>query len=162
MSYRPWERKTLQKEWRKTTKKLIRAWTESYGERKSWKLFGKMSLNTWRTVFSKLSIRFSIDWKLGSMNRKCFDWSSINRALIETDRGWPIFLIATLIYWKIGSIERNFGKKQIFEKSKQFCAETPQSIEFNENNAWIWDEMFFKNTSFEPSFPNIKIFNPFS
>ena len=121
MSYRPWERKTLQKEWRKTTKKLIRAWTESYGERKSWKLFGKMSLNTWRTVFSKLSIRFSIDQKLCSIDRKCFDWSSINRASIETNRGWPKILIAISIDWKTYSIDWNSTKNKFLKNKAILC-----------------------------------------
>ena len=82
--------------------------------------------------FKKLSIWFLINQKLGSIDRKCFDWSSINQALIETNKGWPKFLIAISIDRKIGSIDRNFGKKQIFEKTRQFCAETPQIIEFYE------------------------------
>ena len=61
---------------------------------------------------------------------------------------------------KTGSIDRNFGKF-FFWKTKQFCVETPQSIEFYEQNVWVWDEMFFTNTSFEPNFLKIKIFNPF-
>ena len=76
----------------------------------------KMSLNTWRTVFKKLSIRFLIDWKLGSIDQKCFNWSSINRASIETDKGWPKFLIAILIDRKIGSIDRNSGKNKFLQK----------------------------------------------
>ena len=30
-------------------------------------------------------------------------------------------------------------KNQIFEKTEQFNAETPQSIVFHEWNAWVWD-----------------------
>ena len=30
-------------------------------------------------------------------------------------------------------------KNQIFEKTKQFNAETPQSTIFHEGNAWVWD-----------------------
>ena len=53
-------------------------------------------------------------------------------------------------------------EKSIFWKKKQNNAETPQSIEFYESHAWVWDEMLFENTCFEPSFPKIKIFKPFS
>ena len=74
--------------------------------------------------FEKLFIRFSIDRKLDSIDRKCFDGTDINQASIETDRGWPKFLIASLIDRKWSSIDRNFEKR-----TNQFIAETPQSIE---------------------------------
>ena len=87
----PWERKTLQKDRRKTTKKLVRCLDRLNRERKSFEKFEKC-LNTWkRKVFKKLSKQLSIDRKLGSIDWKCFDWSNINRASIETDRGWPKF-----------------------------------------------------------------------
>ena len=69
--------------------------------------------------FEKLFIQFSIDQKLGSIDRKCFDWTSINWASIETDRGWPKFLIAISIDRKIGSIDRNYEKKKKNLKKKK-------------------------------------------
>ena len=73
-----------------------------------------------RVRFLKNSIRFSIDRKLGSIDRKCFDWSSINRASIETNRGWPKFLIAILIDRKIGLIDWNSGKNKILKYQSNF------------------------------------------
>ena len=152
----------MQKEWRKTTKIRIGALIESYRERKSWKTFEKVSLNTWRTVLKKFFTWFLIDRKTDSIDRKCFDWFNTNRAPIETDRESQTFLIAILIGRKTISTSWNSGKISFFWKTKQNNAETPQSIEFYESHAWVWDEMLFKNTCFEPNFPKIKIFNPFS
>ena len=66
--------------------------------------------------FKKLSIRFSIDRKLGSIDRKCFDWPNINRVSIKTNRSRPKTLIAVSIDRKIGSIDRNFGKNKLKKK----------------------------------------------
>ena len=63
---------------------------------------------------------FSIDQKLGSIDRKCFDWSSLNRASIETDRGWPKFLITISIDWKIGLIDRNSRKNKFLKNQSNF------------------------------------------
>ena len=70
--------------------------------------------------FKKLSIRFLIDRKLGSINRKCFDWSSINWALIETDRGCRKFLIAISIDRKIDSIDWNSRKNRFLKNQRNF------------------------------------------
>ena len=63
---------------------------------------------------------FSIDQKLGSIDRKCFDWSSLNRASIETDRGWPKFLITISIDRKIGLIDRNSWKNKFLKNQSNF------------------------------------------
>ena len=80
--------------------------------------------------FEKLFIRFSIDRKLGSNNQKCFDWTSINWASIETDKGWPKFLIAISIDRKIGSIDWNFGKNWFLKNQSKFCR--------NSSKHWNW------------------------
>ena len=50
------------------------------------------------------------------------------------------------------------GKTQFWKKTKHILG-TPQNIEIDEENTWVCDEIFFKNNSFKPSFPKIKIFN---
>ena len=67
-----------------------------------------------------------------------FDWSkirfnrsSINRASIETNRGWSKFLIAILIDWKIGSIDRNSRNFFFFWKIKAILCR-------NSSKHWIW------------------------
>ena len=74
-SYRPWERKTLQKFWRKMTKNC-RESLPSRREKKSWKTFWKGCFwNSQRIVLKKPEIRSSIDRKI-SIDQK-IDW--INR-----------------------------------------------------------------------------------
>ena len=86
-SYQPWGRKTLQKLRKKTTKNLSAALPSWREREKVEKLFEKDVWNSQRTVFKKLEIRCSIDWKTGSINRTTqrlteflkqdFDWSKI-------------------------------------------------------------------------------------
>ena len=83
--------KNLAKRSEENNKKLVGCLDRSNRERKSFEKFEKC-LNTWkRKVFKKLSIRLSIDRKIGSFDWKCFNWSNINWAPIKTDRGWPKF-----------------------------------------------------------------------
>ena len=119
----------------------------------------KMSLNTWRTVFKKLSIRFLIDWKLGSIDQKCFNWSSINRASIETDKGWPKFLIAILIDRKIGSIDRNSGNKFLKNQSK-FVQKLLKALKLMNRMHEYEMTCFSKTQVLKPVFPKFKIYNP--
>ena len=100
--------KPCKKNGRKWKKNLDWSLDWSDRERKCLKTFEKVFEHVRIKCFKKLSIWFSINQKLGSIDRKCFDWSSINRASIETDRDWPKFLIAILIDQKIGSINRNY------------------------------------------------------
>ena len=124
------EEKNLAKRMEENDKKiLIRALTDRIERKSVWNFFEKVFEHVRIKCFKKLSIWFLIDRKLGSIDWKCFDWSSINRESIKTDKGWPKFLIAISIDRKIGSINRNSRKKK-FGKTKQFCAKTPQSIEF--------------------------------
>ena len=126
------EEKNLAKRMEENDKKiLIRALTDRIERKSVWNFFEKVFEHVRIKCFKKLSIRLSIDQKLGSINRKCFDWSSINRASIKTDKGWPKFLIAISICQKTLLIGRNSGKTE-FWKSKQKIAKTPQSIEFCE------------------------------
>ena len=57
----------------KRQKNLIEALTESYIERESFENFLKSKFEHEKIRFEKLFIRFSIDRKLGSFDRKCFD-----------------------------------------------------------------------------------------
>ena len=83
--------KNLAKRSEENNKKLVGCLDRSNRVRKSFEKFEKC-LNMWkRKVFKKLSIRLSIDRKISLIDRKCFDWSNINRALIKTDSGWPKF-----------------------------------------------------------------------
>ena len=71
-----------------------------------------------------------------------------------------------MIEKQIGSIEadrgsQNFWAKTQFWKNQRHILETPQSIEIDEQNAWVCDVMFFKKQSFKPSFPKIEIIKYF-
>ena len=53
----------------------------------------------------------------------------------------------------IGSIETDkahkiFEKKHSFWKNQRHILEKPQTIEIDEQNAWVYDEMYFKKTKF--------------
>ena len=117
-SYWPCERKPLQKEWRKTTKKIWLKPCPRRIERESFENFLKSKFGHVKIRFEKLFIRFSIDRKLDSIDRKRSDGTNINQASIETNRGWPKFLIAILIDRKRSSIDRNFGKKNFLKKEQ--------------------------------------------
>ena len=115
------EEKNLAKRMEENDKKiLIRALTDRIERKSVWNFFEKVFEHVRIKCFKKLSIWFLIDRKLGSIDWKCFDWSSINQASIETDRGWPKFLIAISIDRKIGLIDRNSGKKKFLKKQSNF------------------------------------------
>ena len=146
----------------KRQKNLIEALIESYRERKFWKLFERKFEHV-KIKFEKLFIQFSIDRKLGSIDRKCFDWTSINRASIKMDRGWPKFLIAISIDWKTGSIDRNSGNFFIFFlKQTSFVQKLVKSLNFKNKMHEYEMKCFSKTQVLNPVFPKFKIFNPFS
>ena len=45
-----------------------------------------------------------------------------------------------------------WGKNTVFEKD----SETTQSIEIEEQNAWVCDDVIFKNKDLSPKFPKLK------
>ena len=110
--------------------------------------FLKKCLNMWES--SVLKTLYTI-----------FSWSKIRFDRSKHTEPSQEILIAISIDRKTQSQAKILWKKD-FWKTKQNIAKIPQSIEFCEQNAWIWDEMLFKNTSFEPSFPKIKMFKQFS
>ena len=124
------------KEWTKTTKICEWALTESYGERKSKELFEKVFVWS-ETQFLK---NFLYDFQL-----------------IETNRGSSKYLEPILIDRKTDSINRNklrhpnfWEINTVFEK----VLETSQSIEIEEQNVWVCDDIIFKNKNWSPIFPN--------
>ena len=83
------EEKNLAKFLEENDKNLI--WTLDWSKREREELFEKVWkwLNMWKTkVLKKLSIRFLIDRKLGSIDRKSL---SIDLTTIETHRAKPKF-----------------------------------------------------------------------
>ena len=67
-----------------------------------------------------------------------------------------------MIEKQIGSIEADRGSQNFFEKKHSFwkeqrhIVETPQSIEIDEQNAWVCDVMFFKNNVLNPVFLKLR------
>ena len=49
-----------------------------------------------------------------------------------------------------------FEKKKRFWKYQRHILEIPQSIEIDEQNAWVSDEMYFKNKVLNPVFPKLR------
>ena len=74
--------------------------------------------NFLKSKFEHVKIRFEktlytiFDW-----SKIRFDWSNINRASIETNKGWPKILIAILIDQKKGLIDRNSGKNKFLKNT---------------------------------------------
>ena len=141
-SYRPWGRKTLQKLGRKWQKIFCAALpSRRERERKSWKSFEKVGWISQNTVFKKLDSRSSIDRKTGLINRtrqrlteffkQDFDWS------------------------KIRLDQSKFWKNSFLEKITWFLKAYLKALNVRYKNAWVWDEMLFQNTSFEPNFSKI-------
>ena len=90
-SYQPWERKTLQKDRRKTTKKLVGCLDRSNRERKSVWNFWKVFKHVKKQGFLK-TLYTTFDWSKYRFDRsKMLRLININRAPIERDRGWPKF-----------------------------------------------------------------------
>ena len=117
-SYRPWERKTLQKFRKKTTKNLSAALPSRREREKVEKLFEKDVWNSKRTVFQKPEIRCSIDRKTSSINRT-------RQRLTE-------FLKQDFDWSKIRLDQSKFWKKTAFERKTWFFEILPQSIEYKE------------------------------
>ena len=78
---------------------------------------------------------------------------------IEIDRGSPKILKEILIDRKTVWINRKSGKNIFLEKITWFLKTLLKVLNIRNKIAWVRDEMLFQNTSFNPSFPKIKIFN---
>ena len=115
-SYRPWERKTLQKLRKKMTKNLSAALPSRREREKVEKLFEKDVWNSQRTVFKKPEIRCSIDQKTGLINRT-------RQRLTE-------FLKQDFDWSKIRLDQSKFWKKQLLREKTWFFEILPQSIEY--------------------------------
>ena len=136
-----------QKSWRKfegkRQKKLVLSLDRSKRERIE--LFEKLNSeeHVKNSCFKKKTLWTIFDWSKNKFNRSkiTFDQSSIDRARqIQTK-----FLIAISFGQATSSIDRK-SRKIKFLKNKYFNAETPQSTIFYEQNAWVWDEKFFKHS----------------
>ena len=115
-SYRPWERKTLQKLRKKMTKNLSAALPSRREREKVEKLFEKDVWNSQRTVFKKPEIRCSIDRRIGSIN-----WT--RQRLTE-------FLKQDFDWSKIRLDQSKFWKKQLLREKTWIFESLPQSIEY--------------------------------
>ena len=120
-SYQPWERKTLQKDRRKTTKKLVGCLDRSNRERKSVWNFWKVFKHVKKQGFLK-TLYTTFDW---SKNR--FDRSKMFRLIqhqSSTDRNrqrLTKILIAILIGRETSSINRNSGKNKFLKNKANLC-----------------------------------------
>ena len=129
-------------------------------EREGFENFLKSKFGHMKIRFEKLFIRFSIDRKLDSIDQKCFDGTNINQASIETDRGWPKFLIAILIDRKRILIDPNFGKNNFRKKNKLvYCRNS--SMHWKNKMHEYEMKCFSKTQVLNPVFPKFQIFNPF-
>ena len=147
----------MQKNWRKTTKKFDLSLDRSNREKECLKTFWKVSWPHENQVLKKLSIRFSIDRKLGSIDRKCFNWSNINWASIKINRGWPKILNAISINQKTGLIDRNSRKKQIFEKQSNFVQKLLKALNFM-NKMHEYEMKYFSEIQvLNPIFPKLRV-----
>ena len=114
-----------------------------------------------KSEFEQVKLSFKKTWFM------IFDWSKISFDWSKQIEAALNFLKTISIDWKTDSINRNrqrltkFLRKHSFLKKTKHSLETPQSIENDEQNVWVWDKIFFKNNSFKPSFPKIKIFKDF-
>ena len=105
------------------------------------KSFEKVDEQVKYEFLKKLDSRCSIDRKIGSINQtrqrltkifqKDFDWSKIR---LDQSKIW---------------------KKHLFRRITWFLKTYLKALNIRSKNAWVWDEMFFQNTSFKPSFPKI-------
>ena len=87
-----------------------------------------------------------------------FDWSKNNfDQSKQTKAHLNFFKKYRLIKKQFGSIENL--EKHFLEKITWFLKTPLKALNIRNKNAWVWDEMFFQNTNFKPSFPKIKIFN---
>ena len=105
-------------EWWKMTKKQIGAFIESYRERKSWKTFEKVSLNTWKILYT------------------IFDRSKMLRLIqhqSSTDRNRQGL---TNIFnhnfdWSKNNFDRSkFWKNQFFEKQSKIMQKLLKALNF--------------------------------
>ena len=137
--------KNLAKRMEENDKKIwLKPWPSRI-QRESFENFLKSKFEHVKIRFEKLFIRFSIDWKLGSIDRKCFNWTSITRASIEMDRGWPKFLIAISIDRKTGSIDRNSGKNKFLKKQTSFVQKLLKALNFK-NKMHEYEMKYFSKT----------------
>ena len=156
MSYRPWERKTLQKERRKTTKKWIGALTESYRERKSWKLLKKW-VWTRENQFLKNSLHDfrSIEKQIQSVENASIDLESIEHRSKHTkpnqnfnhnfDRSKNTFC------------RSKFWEKQFFENQSKILQKLLKALNFINKMHEYEMKCFSKTLVLNPVFPKIRL-----
>ena len=101
-------------------------------------------LKTSSTIFDRSKITFDRS-KIASIDPKTLWIDRVNQKLLNWN--WNIFDRS-----KISFDRSKFWKNEFFEKHSNFSAATSQSIKFYEKNAWVWDEMFSKNTWIQPRF----------
>ena len=110
---------------------------------------GKFEKVVWTSqiwVFKKPDSRVSIDQKIASIDR--------NRQRLVKKK----FEKFRLIENQFRSIETDRGSLNLRKKNTVFEKNlgTTQSIEIEEQNAWVCDDMIFKNKNLSPKFPKLK------
>ena len=133
-----WE-KNLAKIWLKMTKKILSGALPSRRERGSL----KKCFEWVKHYFFKKNLIRDV-WLIEKQVRS-----------IEPSRGLLKFFKMILIDRKSDWINRNSGKNSFFEKITWFLKTYLKALNIRNKNAWVWDEMFFQNTSFKPNFSKI-------
>ena len=159
-SYRPLERKTLQKDQRKMTKIWLDALTDRIEREKVFETFEKC-LNTWKQRFKKKkkTLYTTLDWSKNRFDRSKMLWliqhqSSTNRNRQKLTK----ILIAISIGWKTGLINQNSRKKKLKIKANLCRNSSKHWLLWIKCMSMRWSAF---HTCFEPSFSKIKIFNQF-
>ena len=110
--------KTLKENWGKMTKILLGILDQSNRERKSFESFEIVFEHVRNKVFIKLSIQFSIDKKLDSINWKCLRLIQKQSSSDWNDQIQTKILITFFISRETVSIDRKSGKHNFFLKNR--------------------------------------------
>ena len=147
----------------KWQKNLIEALTESYRERKFWKLL--------KSKFEHVKIRFEKTlYKIFDWSKIRFDWTKMLRlnkyqsSIDQNGQRMTKVFNRNFVWLKNRFNQSKFWKKQIFEKKKQtsFVQKPLKVLNFKNKMHEYEMKCFSKTQVFNPVFQKFKIFNQFS